>query len=143
MAHRLAVVRGALLVVLSLFALRAADGGDHLEDHVPIWRKLCEPSRIECMDVPLRDLMDYLGDLHALPIHIDSKALVNAGVDPERTPFTLILIGQRLDVTLRRLLAEKKLSFMIKDGVLTITSQKAAAAWQKHNYGDNEEPAPP
>jgi hypothetical protein len=142
MARRIALVRIVLLVLFTLAATSAAVATDNLEDHVPIWRKLCEPSRVECKDVPLSDLKDYLSEYHLLPINVDSKALVGAGVDPKRTPFTLTLIGERLDVTLGRLLKDRKLSFMIKDGVLSITSQKAASAWQKYNYGADEQPSP-
>lgn len=106
--------------------------------HHAIWEKLTDSTYIEFTDVPLRDGIDFLKDFHSLPIDIDEKALKAAGFDHVRSAFTVKVENKPLHVGLRLFLHEHDLSFMIKNGKLTVTTLKAAAEWQKRNFANRK-----
>ncbi|MCH7729214.1 MAG: sigma-70 family RNA polymerase sigma factor [Planctomycetes bacterium] len=86
---------------------------------------LDEDTQMDFIDVPLSDVIEFLSDLHAISIIIDSRALdeVGLGID---TPVTRNLQGISLQAGLRLLLRDLELSFLIQDEVLMITSEEVA-----------------
>ncbi len=48
---------------------------------------LDEPTQTEFVDTPLKDVVDYLKDLHHVEIQLDGPAMQEAGVE-ESTPLT-------------------------------------------------------
>ncbi len=66
---------------------------------------LKQPTQIEFVETPLKDVVDYLKDLHKIEIQLDSPALKEAGVD-ESTPVTKNLKGISLHSALKLLLDE-------------------------------------
>ena len=73
----------------------------------------------------LKDVVDYLKDLHHIEIQLDSAALKEAGVD-ESTPVTKNLKGISLRSALKLMLDELQLKYVIHNEVLLITSPAKA-----------------
>ena len=86
---------------------------------------LKQPTQIEFVETPLKDVVDYLKDLHHIEIQLDSAALKEAGVD-ESTPVTKNLKGISLRSALKLLLDELQLKYVIHNEVLLITSPAKA-----------------
>ncbi|MCH7724852.1 MAG: hypothetical protein IH991_00005 [Planctomycetes bacterium] len=85
---------------------------------------LDENTKIDFIEVPLQDVMDYLADVHKIPIVIDARALNTVGLGTD-TPITRRL-GISLRSALRLLLDEIELTYLIRDEVLLITSLEEA-----------------
>lgn len=51
-------------------------------------RALAEPTSIEFVQSPLKDIVDYLKDLHRIPIEFDRRACLALGIVPEIIPVT-------------------------------------------------------
>jgi hypothetical protein len=81
---------------------------------------------MEFVETPLRDVVEYLKDAHAILIEIDTKALDDVGIATD-TPITRNLKGISLRTALRVLLRDLSLTYVVEDGVLTITTVHAAA----------------
>ena len=88
---------------------------------------LDEPTQIEFVDTPLKDVVDYLKDLHHIEIQLDGPAMQEAGVE-ESTPLTRNLKGISLRSALRLMLDELELTCVIHNEVLLITSRAKAAS---------------
>jgi hypothetical protein len=86
-----------------------------------IQEALKQPTQIEFVETPLRDVVDYLKDLHKIEIQLDTAALKDANVD-ENTPVTKNLKGISLRSALKLLLDELQLRYVVRDEVLLITS---------------------
>ena len=84
---------------------------------------LKQPTQIEFVETPLKDVVDYLKDLHHIEIQLDSAALKEAGVD-ESTPVTKNLKGISLRSALKLLLDELQLKY--------VDPQRSAA----HHFAD-------
>ena len=99
----------------------------HLAPVEAIKRCVDAPTQVEFVETPLKDVVDYLKDLHHIEIQLDSEALKEAGVD-ENTPITKnlkgILLRSRLESTLEQMPAG--LTYVIRDEVLLITSKAKA-----------------
>ncbi len=86
---------------------------------------LASPTRMEFTEMPLIDAVDYLKDFHSIEIQLDNPALEDAGLGSD-TPVTRTLNGLPLSSSLRLLLEEHGLTFLVRDGVLMITTKSAA-----------------
>ena len=84
-------------------------------------RRSMQPTQFEFVETPLKDVVDYLKDLHHIEIQLDSPALKEAGVD-ESTPVTKNLKGISLRSALKLMLDELQLKYVIHNDVLLITS---------------------
>ena len=97
----------------------------------PVERKireaLAQPTQIEFVETPLKDIVDYLQDLHHIPIQFDAGALKEAGCD-ESTQVTKNLKGISLRSALRLLLDEKQLKYVVHNEVLLITTEAKAGS---------------
>ena len=80
-----------------------------------------QPTQIEFVETPLKDVIEYLKDKHKIEIQLHSSALKEAGVD-ESEPVTKNLKGISLRSALRLLLDERQLKYVVHNGVLLITS---------------------
>ena len=92
------------------------------------WRieqALKQRTELEFVETPLRDVVDYLKDLHHIEIQLDYAALKEVGVD-ENTPITKKLIGISLRSALKLMLDELQLKYVIHNEVLLITSPAVA-----------------
>lgn len=88
---------------------------------------LDQPTEMDFVDTPLKDIVDFLKSRHGIEIQLDNKALGDAGVTPDTT-FTHQLKTIPLRVALSLLLADKDLDYVIKDDVLLITTADVAKA---------------
>jgi hypothetical protein len=86
---------------------------------------LGEETAIECIEFPLAELVEYLEDLHKIPIEIDTKALDEAGLGSD-VPVTRNLKGITLDSALTLLLKELELTYVVDNEVLLITTPEHA-----------------
>jgi hypothetical protein len=90
-----------------------------------IEKALASPTQIEFVETPLQDVIDYLKDYHHIEIQIDAKALNDVGVDPSKT-ITKNLKGISFRSALKLILRELKLTYVIQDEVLLITTPQQA-----------------
>jgi hypothetical protein len=91
-----------------------------------IRKSLTDATTLEFIETPLRDVLDYLKDVHGIEIQIDERALRDAGVATD-APITLNLNGITLRSALRLVLAQLDLTYVVRDEVLLITTDKAAS----------------
>ena len=104
-------------------------GGFGLSNPSPAEKKIKEalkqPTQIEFVDTPLRDVIDYLKDLHHVEIALDPAALKETGIS-EDTPVTKHVHGMSLRSGLKLLLDELQLTWVIHNEVLFITTPTKA-----------------
>lgn len=86
---------------------------------------LDEATTVDFVDTPLSDVVEYLKTYHGIEMSIDVKALHEAGV-AEDAPITASLRGTALWSTLRHILRELDLTYVIRDGGIEITSKAKA-----------------
>jgi hypothetical protein len=90
-----------------------------------ILRALDEPTTMEFIETPLRDVADQLKPLHGIEIQLDTKALAEINITPD-TPITKSIKGISLRSALRLMLAEHDMNYIIEDEVLLITTADKA-----------------
>lgn len=86
-----------------------------------IWAALNEKTEIDFFEKPLTDVFDYLKQRHEIEIQLDMRALTDAGVGSD-TPITRSIKGVTLRSALNLLLNELDLTYLVRNGVLVITS---------------------
>jgi hypothetical protein len=80
---------------------------------------------MEFAEEPLAEVLSKLGEQHPVQIHLDHKALNDAGVGSD-TPITRSIKGLSLRTALKLMLGELDLTYIIRNEVLTITSKTEA-----------------
>ncbi|MCE9547017.1 MAG: hypothetical protein K8T25_16200, partial [Planctomycetia bacterium] len=98
------------------------------QSEVKIMDQLKEPTKLDFEETPLDDVIDYLKDLHGIPIMLDSKALEDVGVSSD-TPVTMrnvrgISLRSALKLMLRKI--DPTLTYAIQDETLMITTKEGA-----------------
>ncbi len=88
---------------------------------------LRQKTRLEFVETPLQDAVEYLSELHDIPIVIDTRALELVGFGSD-TLVTKELKGISLRSALNLLLRDLELTYMIQDEVLQITTPEVAEA---------------
>ncbi len=78
----------------------------------------------EFIQCPLREAVQYLRDRHDIPIIIDRRALADAGIRPD-VPITRNIKRVPLGSALRLMLDELKLTYVVENEVLLITTPKS------------------
>jgi tetratricopeptide (TPR) repeat protein len=86
-----------------------------------IIKALDEPTEVDFVDTPLKDVVDSIKSRHGIAIQLDMKALLDAGMTPDTT-ITKRLKGMSLRSALRLMLADKNLKYVISNEVPQITS---------------------
>ena len=86
---------------------------------------LATPTSLEFVETPLKDVIDYLKDVHKIEIQLDRAGLKDAGVD-ESAPVNANIKGISLRSGLRLILDELQLKYVIHNEVLLITSPQKA-----------------
>ena len=82
-------------------------------------------TEVHFTDIPLKDALDSLEELHHIEIWSDPKVLSEEGLSTDTT-VTLVLSGITLRSALRLLLEPLLLTYVIEDEVLKITTITAA-----------------
>lgn len=116
---------GVLAVVLA--TLPAICFAESLAEQ-KIRRAMNDPTSLEFIELPLKDAVDYLKDLHGIEIQFDTTAMDSLGVSSD-TPVTRNLKGVSLRSALSLMLKDLHLAILIKDDVLQITSPEVADAY--------------
>jgi hypothetical protein len=83
-------------------------------------KALASPTRLEFVETPLSDVIDFLKSYHGIEIQLDKKSLENKGID-SNTQITKSLQGISLASALRLLLRDLDLTYTIENEVLVIT----------------------
>jgi general secretion pathway protein D len=105
-----------------------ADRGHRLsERELEIKKKLDTPVSLQFANAPLSKVMDYLGNLVGINIHLDPQGMTEEGI----TTDTPVNINLRNDIMLKSalvlILEPLHLSYVIKNDVLEITSEQMRA----------------
>lgn len=87
---------------------------------------LRSPTTLEFADAPFAEVVKYLSKFHKIEIRLDEQPLEKVGIAPD-TPITRRLKGLSLRSALRMILRDLNLTYNIEQGVLVITTPKAAA----------------
>ncbi len=103
-------------------------------------------AQVEFIETPLKDAIDYIGQLHRITIVIEENALTEEAI-PLDEPINLVLSGITLESMLHRMLNRLGLTYIIEDEVMVITTQTAAdEKWEtcvydltEFNYSTEEE----
>jgi hypothetical protein len=90
-----------------------------------ILKALEEKTKLEFVDTPLQDAIDYLQDVYRITIKLDTNALKEAGVDAS-TPVNLTIRDVPLRSALRIMLSDLQLEWTIWSDVLWITTPAKA-----------------
>jgi hypothetical protein len=90
-----------------------------------IFAALRQPTKLDFVDQPLSDVVNYLIEHHKIPIQLDTKALTNAGLGSD-TPVTASFDGISLRSALRFIFGELDLNYVVRNEVLFITSRTEA-----------------
>lgn len=98
--------------------------------HALLRAKLEQNVTFSFQETPLEAAIAELARLTQSDLRIDHSGLRGAGVR-ERTPVTLELADQSLDTALQAILSDLNLTWILKDGVLWITSRKDAEGFLK------------
>jgi hypothetical protein len=88
-------------------------------------RRLAAMVSVECDGTPLNKVIDDLRDSQHINIVADMPAMQEAGVNLE-TPVTVKLDQVSLKTALKRILQQVKLTYVVKDEVVLITTQPHA-----------------
>lgn len=112
-----------------------------------ISRALDMQTTLEFPDNTLKEVVDYITQLHNIPIRLDEQALTDAGLDAD-TRVNLVISGITLRSALKLLLENvngTELTYIIEDEVMKITTaEKANEKYQTRVYpvGDLVIPIP-
>jgi hypothetical protein len=82
-------------------------------------------TNIDVVEMPLRDVVAYLSEMHGIPILLKAKKLEEASISTD-TPITKSLRGIRLSSALNLILEDLEGAYVVKDEVLQLTTLKDA-----------------
>ena len=97
--------------------------------------KLREETEVEFTDTPLVDALEFLTELHDMPITVDDRSLAAAGVETD-TPVNLIGSGFSFKSALGLVLEPLELAWIVRTDGITITSQETADKTFETRYYD-------
>ena len=109
------------------------DRFDALDIHEPspadkkIEAALNSPAQLEFVKTPLQDVVEHLKDRYHIEVQLDKTALDDVGIGAD-TPVTKSFKGMTLRAALRLMLHDLKLTYIIQNEVLLITTPETAEA---------------
>lgn len=80
-------------------------------------------TKLEFIETPLIDIVEFLEELHGIQIEIDSRVIDSVGIGND-TPITRNLSGISFRSALRILLSDLELAYIVEDDVLLITTRQ-------------------
>ncbi len=89
---------------------------------IKVRKKLFDPVTLQFVEVPLSDVLDFLRDFTELQITVEKDVLNRMGFD-ESVPVSIHVQSATLRSSLRLLLDQIQLSYLIENGSLVITSR--------------------
>jgi hypothetical protein len=87
---------------------------------------LQEETKLEFVETPLKEALTYIADKLKFDIQYDVVALREAAVDPTAIPVSINVHGIKLASALNLILSQNKLTTIIQDEVLQITTKERA-----------------
>jgi hypothetical protein len=131
-----------LIAVGSLFAddkmpvaNSVAGGTAAVSSEQSIRQALGGPTTIDFQGVPLNEVADYIGERHGVQLMFDRVALKEGGIDPTTALVTVAVKDISLRSALKMILAPLRLTSVIQDEVLLITTKaKADAIFETRLY---------
>jgi len=103
-----------------------------------ILEQLNEDTRLEFIETPLTDVLAFLHDQHVIPIQLDEPRLRAAGIATD-VLVTQNLKGITLHNALRLTLSEWRLTYVIRDDALVITTKEEAKRLMQQGVINEEE----
>jgi S1-C subfamily serine protease/beta-lactamase regulating signal transducer with metallopeptidase domain/protocatechuate 3,4-dioxygenase beta subunit len=88
-----------------------------------IYKALESPTTLEFDNAPLREVFEKIADQHGVAIVLDAEGLKEVGFD-SNSPIDISVKGIQLSSALKLILEPLKLSYVVENGVLNITSQE-------------------
>ncbi|HET6883149.1 MAG TPA: DUF4974 domain-containing protein [Pirellulales bacterium] len=88
---------------------------------------LDEKTELDFREQPLSDVIEYLKQRHEIEIQLDNKALTDAGIGTD-APITRSVKGIPLRSALNLILSDLDLTYVVQNGVLTITTNARAGS---------------
>ncbi len=98
--------------------------------HLLLRRKLEEDATVAFRDTPLEAAVEELATKMQVDIRLDTRALQDVGVR-QRQPISLSLSDRKLKTVLQAMLIDLDLTWILRDGVLWITTQEVATSFCK------------
>ena len=80
----------------------------------------------EFVDVPLSDVIEFLTQMHQIPIMLDTAAIEEAGIASSDEPVTISLKDAQLESLLNRMLSQLGLDFIVENDAMSITTKEHA-----------------
>jgi hypothetical protein len=90
-----------------------------------VMKAVAEPTEMMFVETPLKDFAQALEIRHGINIVLDAQPLADVGITSD-TPITYAAKGITLNAALAQVLQPRKLSYVIDDGVLVITTAAKA-----------------
>jgi type II secretory pathway component GspD/PulD (secretin) len=91
--------------------------------HLTLREKLKQNVSVNFVDVPLESAIKELAEIAKVDVRLDLQAVRAAGVR-EREPVTLKLADRKLETVLQAIMLNLKLTWILRDGILWITSHE-------------------
>jgi type II secretory pathway component GspD/PulD (secretin) len=98
---------------------------DNLVANEQTQAKLEQISKVDFTEVPLKDVLEFLGDQYKVQFYIDKKALSDASVSLD-TPITFRLSRVPGEMILRLVLKELNLTYCLEHGVIMVSTEEEA-----------------
>jgi len=102
-------------------------------DEQKILDTLRNPTTVEFVDCPLEDCVTFLKDYHNLNVWLDKAALEKEKIDRDQ-PVTLKLADASLRSVLHLILGPAKLTYLVEDDVMKITTLAGANKFITRTY---------
>lgn len=119
-AHRrIAAILAAIEQQQPITVIETCTGRDHLLEAMK------KPGDVSFSDAPLEDVISFLSDTHGVQILLDRNALADEGISTD-AQLTLTLHNRPLRTLLKNLLHEMGLTYIIRDGAITVTTKAKA-----------------
>ena len=99
-----------------------------LEQHAPLYAVLDEPIQMQFLGTPLREVVDFIAEIHKVPIFLDAPVLSYAGTTGEEE-ITIDVNGIKLRSAFQLMLDsvnDVPLDVVIRDGAIWVTTKDAA-----------------
>jgi len=101
-----------------------------LEAEGKIEATLESPTRCQFVETPLADILEYFSDYHDVPIEVDHRAVLKAGMGAH-VPITRNLQGITLRSALEQILCDLGLAHVVSNEAILITSKEVADTYVK------------
>jgi len=98
--------------------------------HAAFRQKLTEPVSVDFRDTPLETAVETLAEKSTVDIRLDQPALREIRIR-QREPVTLTLGECKLETVLQAMLVDLDLTWLLRDGVLWVTSREEAETFLK------------